>query len=125
MKVDGIDPALLNKIREQPRREIQQPQQTETDARLKQREKTLGQLPTSLEEEGMIGKIEEELIKLNGTAEAFEVSLRFKLHHSDRWMIQVFDLETDEVIKEIPPEKVLNVIAQIQNLIGILLDVRR
>ena len=125
MKVDGIDPALLNKIREQPRSEIQQPRQTETDARLKQREKTLGQLPTSLEEEGMFGKIEEELTKLNGAAEAFDVALRFKLHHSDRWMVQVFNLETDEVIKEIPPEKVLNVIAQIQNLIGILLDVRR
>jgi uncharacterized FlaG/YvyC family protein len=34
----------------------------------------------------------------------------------------VVDVQQDEIIREILPEKVLNVVAQIQSLIGILLD---
>jgi flagellar protein FlaG len=37
----------------------------------------------------------------------------------------VVDVQQDEIIREIPPEKVLNAVAQIQSLIGILLDERR
>jgi len=40
-------------------------------------------------------------------------------------MVQVVDVQQDEIVREIPPEKVLNVVAQIQSLIGILLDERR
>jgi flagellar protein FlaG len=40
-------------------------------------------------------------------------------------MVQVVNLENNEVIKEIPPEKILNVVAQIQNIIGLFVDTRR
>ena len=37
----------------------------------------------------------------------------------------VVDLAENEVIKEIPPEKILNMVAQIQNIIGLFIDTRR
>jgi len=37
-------------------------------------------------------------------------------------MVQVYDREDNEVIREIPPERVLNLVAQIQQMIGLLLD---
>ena len=63
---------------------------------------------------------------LNDTAEAMQLSLRFHMHReTDRWMVQVVDIREDEIVREIPPEKVLNVVAQIQSLLGVLLDERR
>jgi len=74
----------------------------------------------------VLEQLETGIQRLNDTAEAFNLSLRFLLHEeSERWMVQVVDLVDDKVIREIPPEYVLNVVAQIQDLIGVLLDERR
>jgi flagellar protein FlaG len=128
MKIDGIDPLVLNRMREQQesRPAVREPGRIEPDSRIKQREKVLGEKPAPLVEETMLEQLEEGIQKLNDTSEAFNLSLRFMLHQdSERWMVQVVDLVNDKVIREIPPEYVLNVVAQIQNLIGVLLDERR
>ena len=125
MKVDGIDPLVLNKVKDQPRNEVQQAQKGESDLRIKQREDVLGKLTASPESKTFLEEMEEGLNKINDTADAFNLSLRFRLHQeSERWMVQIYEVENEEVIKEIPPEQVLNVIAQIQELFGILLDER-
>lgn len=49
----------------------------------------------------------------------------FKLHErTGRMMVKLVDTETDEVIKEIPPEKILDLVASIWDLVGILVDER-
>lgn len=49
----------------------------------------------------------------------------FKIHErTGRYMIKLIDNETDEVIKEIPPEKILDLVASIWDLVGILVDER-
>lgn len=66
------------------------------------------------------------LDSMNRTTEAFNVGLRFQLHEeSERIMVQVVDRASDEVIKEIPPEHLLKLAAQIQDMIGLLLDTKR
>ncbi|MCW3488754.1 flagellar protein FlaG [Dethiobacter alkaliphilus] len=66
------------------------------------------------------------LEQINKTADALNLSLRFKLHEdTNRYMVQVVDTKADEVIKELPPENLLNVVAQIQNMIGLMLDAKR
>ncbi|MDW7651577.1 MAG: flagellar protein FlaG [Bacillota bacterium] len=71
-------------------------------------------------------EMEQTVEQLNQTTEAFNIQLRFKLHEaSERIMVQVVDTESEEVIKEIPPEKLLNLAAQIQDMIGLLLDAKR
>jgi len=64
--------------------------------------------------------------KINNALDAFSFNLRFKIHdESDRIMVQVIDKETDELIREIPPERLLRLAAQIQEMIGLLLDTKR
>ncbi|NLM22552.1 MAG: flagellar protein FlaG [Firmicutes bacterium] len=128
MKIDGIDSLALNRMREhqESRPAVRDPGRIEPDIRVKQREKVLGERPSPLAEETVLEQLETGIQRLNDTSEAFNLSLRFLLHEeSERWMVQVVDLVDDKVIREIPPEYVLNVVAQIQDLIGVLLDERR
>lgn len=70
--------------------------------------------------------LENALEQINRTSEAMNTSLRFKLHEkTDRVMVEVIDVKENEVLKEIPPEKVLNMVAQIQDMIGLMLDAKR
>jgi flagellar protein FlaG len=39
-------------------------------------------------------------------------------------MVKVVDVQNDEVIKEIPPEEVLDTVARIREMIGLLVDKR-
>ena len=49
----------------------------------------------------------------------------FKIHEGTRrLMVKLIDKETDEIIKEIPPEKILDLVASIWDLVGILVDER-
>lgn len=127
MKVDGIDPLVLNRVKEQTSRSAVQEagRASAEEARLKTQEQR-AQEEVRFQTEGLLAEIEEAVMKLNDTAEAMQISLRFLMHRdSERWMVQVVDIRRDEIVREIPPEKVLNVVAQIQSLIGVLLDERR
>ncbi len=71
-------------------------------------------------------EIDAAVNKVNSTLDAFSFSLRYKIHdESNRVMVQVIDKETDELIREIPPERLLRLAAQIQEMIGLLLDTKR
>lgn len=60
---------------------------------------------------------------LNKMAQAFNSHLSFVLHEeSGRMQVRVIDNHTMEVVKEIPPTEVLEVVANIRRMIGILLD---
>ena len=49
--------------------------------------------------------------------------LKFNVHEATgRIWVQVIDAETQEVIKEIPPERYLDLVARIWALVGILVD---
>ncbi|MBO8129203.1 MAG: flagellar protein FlaG [Peptococcaceae bacterium] len=70
---------------------------------------------------------EEQLVKalekLTRTAYIFDRMFHFLIHkESERVMVQIIDRETEEVIKEIPPEKILDIVARIQELVGLLID---
>ena len=50
---------------------------------------------------------------------------KFEVHErTGRMMVKLIDNETDEIIKEIPPEKILDLVASIWDLVGILVDER-
>lgn len=49
----------------------------------------------------------------------------FRVHErTGRIMVKLVDNDTDEIIKEIPPEKILDLVASIWDLVGILVDER-
>ncbi|AOM81933.1 flagellar protein FlaG [Salisediminibacterium beveridgei] len=50
-------------------------------------------------------------------------SLKFEQHDKlDRTMVKVIDQQTDEIIKEIPPEEFLDMISSMLEFAGILID---
>ncbi|KNZ70102.1 flagellar protein FlaG protein [Thermincola ferriacetica] len=64
--------------------------------------------------------------KLNKTARIFNKSLHFRFHkEAKRWQVQVMNLDTGEVIREIPPSEILDVVAKIQEIVGVFVDERR
>ena len=50
----------------------------------------------------------------------------YSLHEATKQiMVKVIDKETDEVIREIPPEKILNMVAKMWEIAGLIVDERR
>ncbi|HOP74677.1 MAG TPA: flagellar protein FlaG [Bacillota bacterium] len=67
--------------------------------------------------------IDEKLEQLNQTAELFNKAIRFDKHEeTGRTIIRVVNTENDEVISEIPPQKILDILARIEQTIGLLFD---
>lgn len=68
-------------------------------------------------------KLEAAVEKLNDTANMFNHSLRFRIHEAThRTMISVVDKKTDKVIREIPGEEALDMVADLQKNIGLIFD---
>ncbi|MDK2856661.1 MAG: flagellar protein FlaG [Bacillota bacterium] len=60
---------------------------------------------------------------LDETARAVNARLSFVYHEeSGRMQVKVIDVETQEVIREIPPTEVLELVARIREMIGLFLD---
>ncbi len=128
MKVDGIDPLVLSRVKDQATKApLQETERSEAQqSRVQKQNQNRSRQPAVEPEQNMLQEVEEAVRKLNDTAEAMHLNLRFLMHEeSDRWMVQVVDVKANEIIRELPPENVLNTVAQIQSLIGVLLDARR
>ncbi len=126
VRIDGIDSVQLNKIHDQTQKTVIQESHRQ-DPRQKQQDKVLGREQKVLEwENSYMEDLQDAVEKVNITADTFSVGLRFRIHEgSERVMVQIVNLRENEVIKEIPPERLLNVVAQIQNIIGLFVDTRR
>ncbi|WP_281658513.1 flagellar protein FlaG [Halobacillus sp. Cin3] len=60
---------------------------------------------------------------LNDIFQSLQTSLRFRFHDKlGEYYVTVVNNETDEVIKEIPPKKMLDLYASIAESIGIIVD---
>ena len=68
-------------------------------------------------------EVQEAVEALNDAIEYINRALRFSVHEdTQRMMVKVVNLENNEVIKEIPPEEVLDTVARIREMIGLLID---
>jgi len=75
----------------------------------------------TITEKELIDAVEESNRIIFGDTERFE----FKIHEkTGRYLVKLVDNETDEVLREIPPEKILDLIANIWEMVGILVDER-
>ncbi|GAB6138172.1 flagellar protein FlaG [Halanaerobaculum tunisiense] len=68
-------------------------------------------------------QVKEGLEKLNETVQTFHEDLQFELHEdSNRMMTKLVKTDNNEVLKEIPPEEMLDMIGRIKNMVGLILD---
>jgi flagellar protein FlaG len=67
--------------------------------------------------------LEEAVEKANQTMETYRTELRFKVHEgSGEMMVKVINAEDDTVIREIPPENILDFVAHVKKMLGIIID---
>lgn len=67
--------------------------------------------------------IKQAVDSLNGFIEPFNTNLKFVYHDElDKYYVTVVDPTTDEVIKEIPPKKMLDMYAAMAEYMGLLVD---
>ena len=68
-------------------------------------------------------KIKESIEEMNDTVSALHKELHFEFHEkAERMLVEIRDIRNDEVIKEIPPKEMLDMIGRIKEVVGLLLD---
>jgi flagellar protein FlaG len=68
-------------------------------------------------------ELQKSIDKILKTLEGDSTSLRFDIHKgTNTIMVKVIDNETNKVIREIPSEKILDMVASIWKLVGITVD---
>lgn len=91
----------------------------------------LGTYRSSFGQEQMANQLSsiEELNKTveeaNKIVQTVRKNLKFGVHEeSNRVFVEVRDMDTNEVIKEMPPKDFLDMVARIREFVGLLLDER-
>lgn len=69
--------------------------------------------------------LEKALDKFSKTAEVFNRHFQFEVHEkTKRIMVKVIDNDTGKVVSEIPSKKILDIVANMQEMVGMLVDQR-
>ncbi|RXZ83557.1 flagellar protein FlaG [Paenibacillaceae bacterium] len=76
----------------------------------------------SIGEEQLVRNIDRAIKALQGPETAVEISVHEKTR---AFMVKVLNKETGELIREIPPEKTLELVAKMMEFAGIIIDERR
>ena len=80
---------------------------------------------SSAREEVPREEVEKSAEKLNRLMGLIEKKMKFEVHEkSNRVMVKIIDEESGEVISEIPPKKILDIISSLQEFVGLLVDKR-
>jgi flagellar protein FlaG len=84
-------------------------------------------LPFQDGEKGKKELTEEDVKKisefLNSSSSVFNLSIRFKVaEESDKIVISVFDKETDELIRQIPSQEILDLASRLNEMVGVLFN---
>jgi len=116
---------------------VTQGQKIDTGASIKDLQNTSKSIPTNSAEQQSKDKQatqeEEQAISNDGLQQVIDTvndflqvnhsSSKFVLHEGlDRYFVQVVDTETEEVVKEIPPKKLLDAFYEMQKLVGVIID---
>jgi flagellar protein FlaG len=80
------------------------------------------ELELTIDEKNWMALIERANKAITGANKTFEYSIH---EQTKQIMVKVIDSDTNKVIIEIPPEKVLDMVAKMWEMAGILVDERR
>ncbi|MBM6614707.1 flagellar protein FlaG [Desemzia sp. RIT804] len=75
-------------------------------------------------EEDIAGEqLENAVSKINNHLLGINAQFQYRIHEgTERVMVKLVDMETNDVIKEIPPEKMLDIVAEIWKRVGLVID---
>jgi flagellar protein FlaG len=118
VKVQGVDPTILNRIQgETSKQAVQDAKQARISGE-RQRQRGSGQ-----KEAHDTDSLAASVFQLNKAAEAFNIQLRFRIdRENNEVVVLVIDNEKQQVIRTIPPNRVKAMLTQMQQLLGVLVD---
>jgi len=131
MKIQSMDAMMkqaVNIVQAEPRQEVPVEQAKLQANAAKGSTKELQQGERYIEKAEQVSDafVRKAVDRVNHTFEIEKRSLRFKIHERlNEVMVKVIDSETEEVIREIPPEKLLDMFASMLELAGLLVDEKR
>lgn len=68
-------------------------------------------------------QLENEIDRISRVTEAFDRRMEFLLHEEEEQIyIQIVDLETEAIIREVPPEEILEFVSHMEEMVGVFLD---
>ncbi|NNV01358.1 flagellar protein FlaG [Brevibacillus sp. MCWH] len=71
-------------------------------------------------------QLQKELDNLNKFVQSGNTHLKFTFHEKlNEYYVQIIDDQTNEVIREVPSKKILDMVAKIHEMIGLLVDEKR
>ncbi|WP_433595882.1 flagellar protein FlaG [Lysinibacillus xylanilyticus] len=80
-------------------------------------------IPTTEMQEISKDKLQKVVDTVNDFLQINHNASKFVLHDGlDRYFVQVVDTQTEEVVKEIPPKKLLDAFYEMQKLLGMIVD---
>lgn len=81
------------------------------------------ELPAADDQEVSKDKLQNVVDTVNEFLQVNHNASKFVLHDGlDRYFVQVVDTQTEEVVKEIPPKKLLDAFYEMQKLLGMIVD---
>lgn len=81
------------------------------------------ELPTAEDQEISKDKLQNAVDTVNEFLQVNHNASKFVLHDGlDRYFVQVVNTQTEEVVKEIPPKKLLDAFYEMQKLLGMIVD---
>lgn len=121
MKVSGINPTVDTQQvqhREKHQESAGVPVVDEIAARAQGKESQESKERNISKEE-----LDQAVEQVNQTMQVYKTSIRFKVHEeSGEYYAQVVNADTEEVIREVPPEWVLDFVAQVRKMVGLIVD---
>lgn len=116
MKVQGVDPIIMNRIHEKVRKQaVHDMRQTEIS---RDRENRQEQEKRNPDRKALTAAVK----KLNSTAETFGPDILFVMIEEGTPRIFMVDKKTEQVIRELPLEKILSIIEERGNFVGMAVD---
>ncbi|MBC7346542.1 MAG: flagellar protein FlaG [Clostridia bacterium] len=119
MKVEGVDPVVLQQVQARAEQQAELTQTRESRIRTEQQQDQERRFGTESFEQ----QLQRAVRQLNETSDLFQIRLRFKIdEETGDIYVLVIDREKGEIIRRIPPEKVISMVYQLEYMIGLLLD---
>ncbi|MBS3947255.1 MAG: flagellar protein FlaG [Dethiobacter sp.] len=120
MKVQGVDPTILNRIQgETSKQAVQEAKQARISGE-RQRQKETGQeAGDKPDRERLAAAVQ----RLNKAAEELNIPLHFQLaQEEEQPVVLVIDREKQQVLRAVSPARVLEILTQWQYMLGLLVD---
>ncbi|GBF33182.1 flagellar protein YvyC [Desulfocucumis palustris] len=82
-----------------------------------------GQGEGNSQDKSMPDQVDDAIRQLNKTMETYSTELRFSLHQkSGEYYVKVINPADNTVVREIPPERVLDMVAHFKEMLGFAVD---